>query len=172
MNSTKEYPEGMQALLYEWLGDAPLISTYFYISGSNYDPDEIEKVTGISATGIIEGRKKLLREPHVDGNFSWRLGLKKRPCYSVDDAVSEVLELVSPIKERFQPFMEDAAFDVGIISIVWIDVSEPVYDLKPGTMTRLAELGCEFDLDIFNYGFSVWSQTGYRATDLVTPKAG
>ena len=43
------------------------------------------------------------------------------------------------------------SFDVGICCSVTIWEDRPIYDLSAKVIKRLADIGCEFGLDIYDY---------------------
>lgn len=81
----------------------------------------------------------------------WKHGFNKRPFISIDDAVAEVLDAISPVRERVQQWSASNATQVGIECSVSIYNDRPIYELSAKTISRLADLRCGFVMDIFDY---------------------
>ena len=133
------------------MGKPPRLSTYFFISGRNFDPEICTSALGIEPTEIWRQKHEHLKQRKDIPNISWQLGKKKRHLYSVSEAVEEILDLIWPAREKIKMFTERKEFEVGIDCSVTIFDDRPVYELLPHTIQRLAVIGCGFGLDIFDY---------------------
>jgi len=134
--------------------DSPLITTEFYVAGDSLDPDACTRDLGIEPTEIWRQKRPDLI-PRTDlSAVSWIIRISKRPYYSVDEAVAEILDVIWPARQSVQEFVSKNAVDVGINCNVTIAVDRPVYELSRRTIERLADIGCEFGLDIFDYSDS------------------
>ena len=130
---------------------APELTTYFYISGWDFDPGKCTLTIGLEPSEIWKQKHKHLLDRRDVPNTSWNLGKQKQRKYSVSEAVDEVLDLSWPKRKEIIRLSRDKSFNVGVTCSITIYDDRPVYDLSLKTIKRLADLGCEFSLDIFDY---------------------
>jgi hypothetical protein len=83
--------------------------------------------------------------------LSWLIRKSGRPFYSTDEAVNEILDAIWPARKAIREFAKLNAVDVGINCNVTIYEDRPAYELSTNTIDRLAQIGCGFGLDIFDY---------------------
>lgn len=131
--------------------DAPLISTEFFVAGDSFDTEACTRLFGMNPTEVWrQKRQELVDRPDIS-NVAWLIRKSKRPLYSVDDAVNEVLDVVWPARQAIRDFADQNAVDIGINCNVTIYEDRPVYELSRQSINRLAQIGCSFGLDIFDY---------------------
>jgi hypothetical protein len=134
------------------MNNAPLLSTYFVISGRDFDTDKCSESLGLEPSVIWRQRLELLKSRDDLANTEWRIGFDKRPLYSLDEAVREVLDVIWPARDRIRAFLSSSGGLEAILACsVNIQVDRPEYCVSPITMEKLAELHCELCLDIFDY---------------------
>ncbi len=130
---------------------APELTTYFYIAGWDFDPAICTLAIGLDPSEIWKQEHKHLLGQKDIPNISWNLCRKKQRSYSVSEAVDEVLDLIWHKREEVIRFSMNSNFNVGVTCSVTIHEDRPTYDLSLTTIKRMAGLGCEFSLDIFDY---------------------
>lgn len=130
---------------------APRISTHFYIAGWDFDTDNCTAVVGVEPSEVRRQKHSELRARKDIPNVSWNLGRIRTDSYSVSESVDEILDLIWPSRDRVKDFVDGKELVIGIACTVTIRVDRPVYDLSTTTIRRLAELSCEFILDVIDY---------------------
>ena len=130
---------------------APKLKTYFYISGWDFDPAMVTLAIGLEPSEVWKQKHKHLLHRKDIPNTCWSLGIGKQRNYSVSEAVDEVLDLIWPKRAEIKKFVMNDSVNVGIDCSVTIWEDRPVYDLSAKVIKRLADLGCEFGLDIYDY---------------------
>lgn len=131
--------------------NAPLFSVDLVLSGKRIDIGECTKVIGIEPTSVWrQCIKKLIDHPLLP-NAEWCVGIERRPCYSSDEAVSAVIEMIWPKHKRIKEYAQANNLNIGIVCLVAIPKDQPVYELSPKTMERMAILGARFSMDIHDY---------------------
>lgn len=130
---------------------APELKTYFCISGWDFDPAMVTSAIGLEPSEVWKQKHAHLLHRKDIPNTCWSLGRGEQQNYSVSEAVDEVLDLIWPKRAEIKKFVMNDSFDVGIDCSVTIWEDRPVYDLSAKVIKRLADLGCEFGLDIYDY---------------------
>lgn len=130
---------------------APEISAHFFIAGRDFDPHSVTTILGVEPTEVWRQERQELLSRRDLPTVCWKLGFKKQPFMSIDDAVGRVLGDIWPLRQRVLQWSEANSSQVGIECSVSIFEDRPVYELSAITIARLAELRCEFLLDIFDY---------------------
>ena len=130
---------------------APRLKTYFCISGWDFDPAMVTSAIGLEPSKVWKQKHEHLLHRKDIANTCWSLGREKQRNYSVSEAVDEVLDLIWPKRAEIKKFVMNDSFDVGIDCSVTIWEDRPVYELSAKVIKRLADLGCEFGLDIYDY---------------------
>jgi uncharacterized protein DUF4279 len=131
--------------------NAPRISTHFYISGWDLDPDACTVEVGLEPSDVWRQKHDELRARADIPSVSWNIRRVRTDSYSVGESVDEILDLVWSSRERVKTFVNGKNVLVGVACSVTIQSDRPVYELSANTIRRLAELGCEFTLDIIDY---------------------
>lgn len=129
----------------------PTMSAHFFLSGRDFDVDEVTKVIGIAPTETWrQSRRELVARRDLPTQC-WKFGYKNRPCESVDDIVSEVLGAIWPNRVRLLEYLENTPLDCGVECAVSIYGERPIYELLSETVKKIADLDCRFILDIYDY---------------------
>lgn len=130
---------------------APLITSAFGIWGDELDPAECTLATGLTPTEFeIKGQSRPGGRPPVPVT-NWGITLEKRRYYSLDEALSELLDLLWPQREKVMEFIASHPVSAVFSANVTIHQDRPEYNLSPHTLQRLAYFKVEFCLDIFDY---------------------
>lgn len=136
----------------EDLKKAPLIGTYLGIGGSGLDPDMCSAALGLKPSFVWPRDARSKASRRVAGDYvSCKFEQGKKPFYRVDDAVTAFLDIIWPVRNALENFVDDDRYDVAITCSMKIDHDRPVYTLSANTIIRLAVLGCEFNFDIYDY---------------------
>lgn len=130
---------------------APELKTYLCICGWDFDPAMVTSAIGLEPSKVWKQKHKHLLSRKDIPNTCWTLGRGKQKKYSVSEAVDEVLDLIWPKRAEIKKFVMNDSFNVGIDCSVTIWEDRPVYDLSEKVIKRMADLGCEFGLDIYDY---------------------
>ncbi len=130
---------------------APSLSTHFVISGRDFDPDQCSEALGLKPSNVWRQKLEHLRARDDLANTEWQIGFNKRPLYSVNEAVIEVLDLIWLARDRIRVFISESDLKAALVCSVTIQADRPEYCLSPVAMEKLAALNCEFCLDIYDY---------------------
>jgi len=130
---------------------APDVTAHFFVAGRDFDSAGVTKSLGLEPTEIWQQPRPELRKRTDLANVCWKYGFKKKPFTSISDAVNEVLEVVWPLRDHVARYVSKNRVQVGIECTVTIHADRPVYELSSTVISRLADLRCEFLLDIFDY---------------------
>lgn len=129
---------------------SPRLNTSFWLTGECFDPRDFTKIVEMVPTDHgVRGQIRTPRPP-VPETF-WRLSLEGRRCYEIDEALAELLDLLWPKREAIRSFAKSTGAAVGFDTNVTILEDRPVYSLSPRSLSRMAYLGADYGLDIFDY---------------------
>jgi len=126
----------------------PQISACFVISGNGFNTDECTRAIGREPTEI--GHPKEGERPEIN-DTEWIIDTGKLKLYSVDEVVSSLMEDVWPHRERIETFLKQTALKGSFCCFVTIFEERPLYELSEETMRKMAALGCDFSMDIYDY---------------------
>lgn len=134
---------------------APLITAHFVISGRDFDPAVCTEALGLTPTGIWTQRHEHLKSRVDLPNVEWHLGFDKKPSYSIDESVAEIVSLIWPARERIRELLSSSGLSASLSCSVTIYEDRPEYCLSTDIMSKLGSLGCKLRLDIFDYSDSM-----------------
>lgn len=129
----------------------PSINTFFEIAGDDLDPEECTRRIGLTPTEAeISGRSRPggrlpVRVTH------WTIKLEKRRVYTIDEPLTELLDILWPKRSKIMTFLLSQPFPATFGTNVTIYEDRPEYCLSPETIQRLAYFKSEYCLDIFDY---------------------
>lgn len=130
---------------------SPLITSAFGIWGDQLDPVECTRAIGLTPTEVeIKGQSRPEGRPPVPVTH-WGITLEKRISYSIEEPLSELLDLLWPQRERVVEFITSHPVSAIICTNITINKDRPEYCLSPETLQRLAYFKVEYCLDIFDY---------------------
>jgi hypothetical protein len=130
----------------------PEITTYFLISSNKYfDPNVVSQRVPIAPTRIeTQGELRPYPRPSVKQS-SWRTECKDRTIQSIDEGIREVLEIVWPHRTVIVQTLADMELSCSFVSYVRIHDLGVVYELSTETMSRMAALGAEWNMDLYDF---------------------
>jgi hypothetical protein len=76
--------------------------------------------------------------------------LGKRRPFTIDQCVSELLDILWPHRELISRALAEAAATGALMLSVWIHKERPVYSLSADSLQRLAELGVAYQLEVYD----------------------
>jgi hypothetical protein len=120
----------------------PLVTTSLVIKGREIDAERIRSSLGASLAVPAELRYE------IDASSRVHVMATQRRLDNIDLGISELLDLLWPDRERLMRALAEADATGTIMSSVWIRLQNPVYELSPESLRRLAELGMAFCLEI------------------------
>ena len=124
------------------------ITTTFSLSGQAFDPDLFTRLVCIEPTKIWRQRLESLKSNPAFPQIEWRYVLAKRPHWSMDDAVREMLEAFASRREAIVSFANENKCSLHVRCQLFADSSVIIYELTKGTIETLAGFGCEFSFVI------------------------
>jgi len=129
----------------------PILSVFMIVGGDNLDIEECTRAIGIEPTEVwCQTKSKLPDLPGVEKR-QWIFGIEKKECYSVSEMLDELMEVLWPLNERIINYLNDREISCSFVCNVTIYEDRPLYSLSPGVMEKMASLGAEFLMDIFDY---------------------
>jgi len=130
---------------------SPLITSVFGIWGDQLNPAECTRAIGLTPTEVeIKGQDRPEGRPPVPVTH-WGITLEKRRSYSIEEPLSELLDLLWPQRERVVEFITSHPVSAAFSTNITINNDRPEYCLSPKTLQRLAYFKVEYCLDIFDY---------------------
>jgi len=128
---------------------APLIKVSIYLTGINFNPDDLTSLSGIMPykTSI---RKKAKKEREEAFENSWSFKVEKK-CYSIDEAINKLLDHIWIKRHEFILFASDNNLEITILCNVHIDRDSPVYELNSSTLKQISQLNASLLMDIYDY---------------------
>ncbi|NJL27339.1 MAG: DUF4279 domain-containing protein [Thermoanaerobaculia bacterium] len=134
---------------------SPRITSSFIIQGQELDTFLCTSAIGLTPTGTSEDVKSLpaaiQKVARSIGGSYWRIDLEDEKSYDTDEGLVRLLEIVWPSREQIIRFCSRAHADIGFLSSVSIFHDRPVYTASAETIKKIAYLGGEWGLDIFDY---------------------
>ncbi len=130
---------------------ADTLAVFLTLAGRDFDPDECTRVIGLAPTRIWRQRHEHLQARVDLDNVNWSVGTDEASHDVVSDAVDEVLDRVWSHREAIVRHAQQHGLRITLSCAVRIHTDAPEYSLAPRTIQRLAELGAEFVLDVFDY---------------------
>lgn len=118
------------------------ISSTFFISGREFDPDHLSGLLEVQPSEIWRQQRPWLKDRRDIPQISWRFDLTSRHHWSVDSAIREVLDIFSPRCEQITTFAREHNCEVHLRLILHDDETVIVYEIGAETMLSLAVLGC------------------------------
>lgn len=128
----------------------PQIRTIFCISGDDLHFDAVSVQVGLKPTKVWRQSNEKLLDINELENSCWSYELEKQVCYSTDDAVDLLLDKIWPFREKIKTYgKNNPNSTLSIVVNVFMDEHRPLYEYKPQTLTRIAEINCSILMDIF-----------------------
>lgn len=134
---------------------SPRITSSFIIGGECLDLDLCSAFIGLTPTQTSADARALpaaVREIAAKvGKPYWRIDLKRELSYDTNDGLSRLLEIIWPRRNEINEFVSRANLTSAFLSSVSIFYDRPVYSASSETIKKIAYLGAEWSLDIFDY---------------------
>jgi hypothetical protein len=132
----------------------PQITSFFAIFDEDLDPEECTASLGLTPDVMTRAIKTGVYLPGGKPHFkkaSWEIRLDKEPAWEIETGLCKVIDTIWPHREKIIDYLSSTGFQAIFGSNVTIHASRPLYILSPETLGRMATLGAEFSLDIFDY---------------------
>jgi lambda repressor-like predicted transcriptional regulator len=127
------------------------MAVYLTLAGRDFDPDECTRAIGLEPTKIWRQRHEHLRARTDLDNVNWSVGIDQATSGAVSGAVNELLDRVWDHREAIVAHAAARGLRITLSCAVRIHVDAPEYLLSADTIRRVAGLGAELVLDIFDY---------------------
>lgn len=130
---------------------APRLSTAFVISKHDLEVEACTAAIGIEPTTVWRQRHAHLTDHPDIPNTNWIVEIRHRELDDVNEAVDELLDLIWPRRAEIRAYLHHSGAMASVVCAVHLGNNDerPVYELSAQTIKRLAELECDFSLDIF-----------------------
>ena len=84
----------------------------------------------------------------------WTIGIKKIEGHSINSQLSEVLDLVHPVRAKIKELSDKYSLDAGCASFAWLGEDSEYSDvdlyIEHENIKRLAELGCDLAINVYD----------------------
>jgi Domain of unknown function (DUF4279) len=124
------------------------ITSHFSIAGKHFDPDSLSTLIGIEPSEIWRPSNPWVRNRSDIAQIEWRYFLSRRPHWSIDDAIREMLNIFSARHEKIQAFARQHNCEVHLRLSLHADETVIVYEISAETVALLAALGCSLSFHI------------------------
>ena len=130
----------------------PQITTYFVVTSDAYfDPTDVARRIPITATSMErQGDPRPSPRPPVK-HSTWNVECKDRRIQSIDEGIREVLEIVWPHRTEIRKALSELKLSSAFVSYVRIHDLGVVYEILPDTLARMADLGAEWNMDLYDF---------------------
>jgi hypothetical protein len=123
------------------------ITVTLFIGGRDFDPEELTALSGLQPARVWRASGKAKGDP-LFSQIAWRYELRRRPHWSVDDAVNEMLDLLNPRREQIIAFLRHHDCNVNLHCRIYGDETVLIYQVEFPTIERMAKFGCSFSFKI------------------------
>jgi hypothetical protein len=123
------------------------ISTTFSVGGQDFDPDQFSAVARCQPTKIWRARGAVKNNPAF-AQIVWSFKLIKRPHWSVDDAVREMLGRFDEHREQIVSFARQHKCSLGLRCRLHGDETVIIYEIERSTIEQLAAFRSSFSFSI------------------------
>ena len=129
--------------------DLPIIVTRFSIEMGIHNPDLCTDYIGLNPTRVLKkGAGRQQPRPPVSAS-SWEIDTEKRTIYSIDDSITELMDVIWPKKDRIVEFCKQYVVQCLFISVVWADDEHrPVYELSRQSLERIGKFNAAWIMDL------------------------
>jgi hypothetical protein len=129
----------------------PRMITTLVIVGGSFEPSECTQVLGITPTATCRKgeRRKEYAPPAHASEWGWQTGWLL--FESIDDSVSVVIDKFWPLQREVRAYVKDVGAQVAVVTAVEVYEDRPEYGLSRRTIKRLAALGAEYSMDLYDY---------------------
>ena len=133
-------------------GKLPIVTSYFTISSDAYfNPQHVAERIPLAATRLLmQGDARSAPRPPVK-HSAWEIVCEERHIHSTDEGLREVLDIVWPHRTVILKVLAELSLSASFTSYVRIYESGVVFDLAANTMRRMAELGAEWSMDLYDF---------------------
>lgn len=124
------------------------ISTAFVIGGQRFDPTSFTEVAGRSPTRIWRQGNPQLKNNPAFAQVEWQYELPKRPHWTLDGAIREILELFDERRDQIVSFARDNKCFLHLWIQMHGDSTVIEYRIERPTVEWLAAFGCSLSFSV------------------------
>lgn len=131
--------------------ETPQISVSLVLGSDDLDPDACSEAIGISPTEVWRQKHKSFLNVDTVPNVQWIISTDKIMSYSIDEPLSQLLDLVYVREEEIRRYVADTAVKCVVTCNVTFKGDRPLYEISNRNLERIGRLGASFQMDIFDY---------------------
>lgn len=124
------------------------VSSTFFISGRQFDPDSLSELIGIKPSEIWRQKNPTLMSRNDLPQVEWRYCLVRRAHWSLDSAIREMLNIFSPRSEQIGAFTRRYDCEAHLRLILHHDETVLVYEISADMIALLAALSCSLSFHV------------------------
>lgn len=118
------------------------------LTGKSFDPDEVSGVLELAATRTWRTGDKIGNTELTRKHDGWELALSKRKSVELEPCICELLQIIEPKSAKFALAIQKFGLHAEVSIAVYITDQAPAITIKSQTLSRLASLGLDIDLDL------------------------
>ncbi len=128
--------------------EIPRISIALVVGGDDFNPELLSQAIGIDSTRVWLQKIPHLRERPDLPNCEWEYKLEKFECWSIDDAIRQMLNVFWSKKEILSSFVSGNNLSTAIVLYVFNKDADPEYVISLDTMKQIVELEAELCMQL------------------------
>ena len=119
------------------------ITTTLKLGGQSFDADRFSEVAHLQPTEIWHPKNKFVKNNPNFAQICWIYSLVKRPHWSIDAAIGEILDPFEPRRSEIVAFAQENKCSLHVRCRIYGDETVIIYNIEHATIERLAAFGCE-----------------------------
>jgi hypothetical protein len=124
------------------------ITTTLSIGGQDFDPDQLTQITGHSPSNIWRAKIQGVKDNPAFNQIEWSYSQARKPHWSIDDAISEILDVFKERRESILAFARQHECSLHISIQLHGDSTVIVYRIERETVELLAAFRCSMSFVI------------------------
>ncbi|MGA3067788.1 MAG: DUF4279 domain-containing protein [Tepidisphaeraceae bacterium] len=124
------------------------ITSSLSLEGQEFDPEALSQITGRQPTKVWHQKVDALKGDPKFAQIGWLYRLTKRPHWSIDDAVREILDLFEDRREQILSFVKQHNCSLHLSLRLHGDSTVIIYKIERETLERIANFRCSMSFSV------------------------
>jgi len=124
------------------------ITTKLSLGGQSFDANYFSEVARLQPTKIWHQKNEALKNNPNFTQIAWVYGILKRPHWSINDAIREILDLFEARRAEIVAFALKHSCTLHLSCRIYGDETVIIYQIERVTIERLAAFGCELSFTV------------------------
>jgi hypothetical protein len=125
----------------------PLIEVALKLTGQGFSPQEVTALIQLTPTKTWRIGDRVQSTLLTRKNDGWLFGLPQRATYELDAVLTEFLDAIEPYGDKIIEAANCFGLEKEISLGIYVDRETPIGRLGAETLSRVAALGMNLDLD-------------------------